>query len=253
MTTSAPSTGWLRSNPRVSTLFSVLMAVGVASTAYGVYQFYSTFTMWPPEVRGDLRAGIKAKHQGDHDLSARYLQRAWGHRADAPRQEAQKVHADTRQKTPQAERSGRARARPRQCSAAAGRGRTSAGRRCRLLSTAYSNAGDGLSAAEQREQQHYHRRLQQARAELISKRHRWPRSARGRRTVVEDFLQGIGLSADLASMLRGVGVSDRARMRALGGLPDAELDKLDRCLARAGLDDAARILVRCGLRKCAAA
>ncbi|KAI9065263.1 hypothetical protein FKP32DRAFT_1590751 [Trametes sanguinea] len=77
MTTSAPSTGWLRSNPRVSTLFSVLMAVGVASTAYGVYQFYTTFTMWPPEVRGDLRAGIKAKHQGDHDLSARYLQRAW--------------------------------------------------------------------------------------------------------------------------------------------------------------------------------
>ncbi|KAL7277232.1 hypothetical protein ACG7TL_009084 [Trametes sanguinea] len=77
MSTSAPSPGWLRSNPRVSTLFSVLMAVGVASTAYGVYQFYTTFTMWPPEVRGDLRAGIKAKHQGDHDLSARYLQRAW--------------------------------------------------------------------------------------------------------------------------------------------------------------------------------
>ncbi|KAI9067207.1 hypothetical protein FKP32DRAFT_1755333 [Trametes sanguinea] len=70
---------------------------------------------------------------------------------------------------------------------------------------------------------------------------------------VEDFLHGIGLSAELASALRGVGVSDRARMRALGGLPDAELDKLDRCLARAGLDDAARILVRCGLRKCAAA
>ncbi|KAI0370552.1 hypothetical protein BV20DRAFT_281681 [Pilatotrama ljubarskyi] len=53
------------------------MAVGVASTAYGVYQFYTTFTMWPPEVRSDLRAGVKAKHQGDHDLSARYLQRAW--------------------------------------------------------------------------------------------------------------------------------------------------------------------------------
>ncbi|KAI0355963.1 hypothetical protein OH77DRAFT_1424247 [Trametes cingulata] len=68
---------WFRSSPRVSTLFGVLMAVGVASTAYGVYQFYTTFTMWPPEVRGDLRAGIKAKHQGDLDLSARYLQRAW--------------------------------------------------------------------------------------------------------------------------------------------------------------------------------
>ncbi len=39
------------------------------------YQFYTTFTMWPPEVRGDLRAGIKAKHQGDLDLSVRYLHR----------------------------------------------------------------------------------------------------------------------------------------------------------------------------------
>ncbi|KAI0828665.1 hypothetical protein BC628DRAFT_1316098 [Trametes gibbosa] len=75
---STASTGaQTRANPRVSTLFGVLMAVGVASTAYGVYQFYTTFTMWPPEVRGDLRAGIKAKHQGDLDLSARYLQRAW--------------------------------------------------------------------------------------------------------------------------------------------------------------------------------
>ncbi|KAL1949009.1 hypothetical protein VTO73DRAFT_10815 [Trametes versicolor] len=69
--------GWTQANPRVSTLFGVLMAVGVASTAYGVYQFYTTFTMWPPEVRGDLRAGIKAKHQGDLDLSVRYLHRAW--------------------------------------------------------------------------------------------------------------------------------------------------------------------------------
>ena len=39
------------------------------------YQFYTTFTMWPPEVRGDLRAGIKAKNQGDLELSERYLRR----------------------------------------------------------------------------------------------------------------------------------------------------------------------------------
>jgi hypothetical protein len=39
------------------------------------YEFYSSFTLWPKEVRGDLRAGIKAKHQGDLDLSARYLER----------------------------------------------------------------------------------------------------------------------------------------------------------------------------------
>ncbi|KAI0676353.1 hypothetical protein C8Q78DRAFT_1073170 [Trametes maxima] len=76
-TNASKSSGTPSPSARVSTLFGVLMAVGVASTAYGVYQFYSTFTMWPPEVRGDLRAGIKAKNQGDLDLSARYLQRAW--------------------------------------------------------------------------------------------------------------------------------------------------------------------------------
>jgi len=33
--------------------------------------------MWPKELREDLRAGIKAQHQGNLLLSARYLQRAW--------------------------------------------------------------------------------------------------------------------------------------------------------------------------------
>jgi hypothetical protein len=33
--------------------------------------------MWPPEVRGDLRAGLKAKNKGDLALSELYLQRAW--------------------------------------------------------------------------------------------------------------------------------------------------------------------------------
>ncbi|TFK83595.1 hypothetical protein K466DRAFT_498180 [Polyporus arcularius HHB13444] len=74
---SSGATSWLHSRSRISTVFSILMGVGIASTAYGVYQFYTTFTMWPPEVRADLRAGIKAKHQGDLDLSERYLRRAW--------------------------------------------------------------------------------------------------------------------------------------------------------------------------------
>ncbi|TFY75127.1 hypothetical protein EWM64_g8886 [Hericium alpestre] len=39
------------------------------------YEFYNTFTMWPKEVRSDLRAGIKAKHQQDYALSERYLRR----------------------------------------------------------------------------------------------------------------------------------------------------------------------------------
>ncbi|OBZ67321.1 hypothetical protein A0H81_12618 [Grifola frondosa] len=58
---------------RISTVFGALMALGVGSTAYGLYQFYSMFTMWPEEVRGDLRAGIKTKHQNDLNLSERYF------------------------------------------------------------------------------------------------------------------------------------------------------------------------------------
>ncbi|KAI0319235.1 hypothetical protein OF83DRAFT_1111472 [Amylostereum chailletii] len=62
---------------RVSTLFYALLALGLSSTAYGLYDFYATFTMWPEEIRGDLRAGVKAKHQGDFALSERFLRRAY--------------------------------------------------------------------------------------------------------------------------------------------------------------------------------
>ncbi|TCD67416.1 hypothetical protein EIP91_012388 [Steccherinum ochraceum] len=46
------------------------------STAFGLYEFYSAFTMWPKVVREDLRAGVKAKHQGNLNTSVRYLTRA---------------------------------------------------------------------------------------------------------------------------------------------------------------------------------
>ncbi|EPQ50123.1 hypothetical protein GLOTRDRAFT_82573 [Gloeophyllum trabeum ATCC 11539] len=61
---------------RISTVFTILLGVGIATTGYGIYQFYQTFTLWPPEVRGDLRAGIKAKRNGDLVLAERYLHRA---------------------------------------------------------------------------------------------------------------------------------------------------------------------------------
>ncbi|EMD35357.1 hypothetical protein CERSUDRAFT_124695 [Gelatoporia subvermispora B] len=69
-------TSWINSQSRVSTIFTVLVVLGVASTAYGLYQFYDTFHTWPPAIRSDLRAGIKAKHNGDLALSERYLRRA---------------------------------------------------------------------------------------------------------------------------------------------------------------------------------
>jgi len=31
--------------------------------------------MWPKEIRSDLRAGMKAKHYKDFDLSERYIRR----------------------------------------------------------------------------------------------------------------------------------------------------------------------------------
>ena len=39
------------------------------------YEVYASFTLWPVEVRKDLRAGIRAKNQGDHALSERFLAR----------------------------------------------------------------------------------------------------------------------------------------------------------------------------------
>ncbi|KAF8553307.1 hypothetical protein OG21DRAFT_1414552 [Imleria badia] len=41
------------------------------------YEIYTSFTLWPVEVRKDLRAGIRAKNQGDHALSERFLTRAY--------------------------------------------------------------------------------------------------------------------------------------------------------------------------------
>ena len=83
-----------QSKSRVSTLFTALVVLAVGSTSFGLYvetglrvsrtyqsclsyryQFYNTFTMWPKEVRGDLRAGIKAKHQGDFETSEKFLRR----------------------------------------------------------------------------------------------------------------------------------------------------------------------------------
>ncbi|GJE94833.1 hypothetical protein PsYK624_110080 [Phanerochaete sordida] len=66
----------LGSNSKVGTIFAALILLGATSTAYGIYEFYTMFTVWPKEVRSDLRAGIKAKNQEDLGLSERYLRRA---------------------------------------------------------------------------------------------------------------------------------------------------------------------------------
>ena len=48
---------------------------GSDSLAANRYEFYQMFTMWPKELRADLRAGIKAKYQGNYKLSEQYLRK----------------------------------------------------------------------------------------------------------------------------------------------------------------------------------
>ena len=78
-------------SPRVGTIFLGLIGLGFISTMIGVsvcllfsssitllshigrYEFYSSFAIWPEEVRADLRAGVKAKQQGNLALSHKLL------------------------------------------------------------------------------------------------------------------------------------------------------------------------------------
>ena len=78
-------------NSRVGTIFLGLIGLGFISTMLGVsvclligstitylcrsgrYEFYSSFAIWPEEVRADLRAGVKAKQQGNLALSCKLL------------------------------------------------------------------------------------------------------------------------------------------------------------------------------------
>ena len=67
--------------------------------------------------------------------------------------------------------------------------------------------------------------------------------------VISQFLEECGLGAELARELRMVGITDATRIRALGALPSAALDRLEKSLGDAGLDFAACMLVREGLKR----
>ncbi|CAE6344273.1 unnamed protein product [Rhizoctonia solani] len=64
------------SGSRVSWVFTGLILLGVGATSYGLYEFYSTFTTWPKELRSDLRSAVKADMQGDYKISEAYFRRA---------------------------------------------------------------------------------------------------------------------------------------------------------------------------------
>ncbi|EIN08304.1 hypothetical protein PUNSTDRAFT_113863 [Punctularia strigosozonata HHB-11173 SS5] len=73
------------SHSRISTVFGLLVATGVGATAYGIYDFFASFATWPAEIKADLRAGVKAKRNGDWILSRGFLTRAWDNARTLPR------------------------------------------------------------------------------------------------------------------------------------------------------------------------
>lgn len=51
--------------PRVRTSFLTLTLVGVIATSVGLYTYYQAFSIWPKEIRDDLRTALKAQRKGD--------------------------------------------------------------------------------------------------------------------------------------------------------------------------------------------
>ncbi|KAG6837089.1 hypothetical protein H0H93_014981 [Arthromyces matolae] len=54
-----------------------MLLAGAGAAAYGLYELYGMLTLWPKELRTDLRSGIKARDKGDLELSVKFLRRAW--------------------------------------------------------------------------------------------------------------------------------------------------------------------------------
>lgn len=61
---------------RVGTLFTSLIALAVAVTGYGLYEYYTSFSAWPPSIRDDLRAALKARNRGDARRAESYFRKA---------------------------------------------------------------------------------------------------------------------------------------------------------------------------------
>ncbi|KAJ1032694.1 hypothetical protein NDA16_000716 [Ustilago loliicola] len=61
---------------RVGTLFTSLIALAIAVTSYGLYEYYTFFSAWPVSIRDDLRAALKARNRGDARRAESYFRKA---------------------------------------------------------------------------------------------------------------------------------------------------------------------------------
>lgn len=61
---------------RVGTLFTSLIALAIAVTGYGLYEYYTSFSAWPVSIRDDLRAALKARNRGEARRAESYFRKA---------------------------------------------------------------------------------------------------------------------------------------------------------------------------------
>lgn len=50
---------------RVGSIFTVLIAAALGATGYAIYDYYTSFSAWPPELQDNLRLAIKSRNRGD--------------------------------------------------------------------------------------------------------------------------------------------------------------------------------------------
>ena len=62
---------------RVGTLFLALSILGIGATSVGLYQYYTSFNTWPPEIRVDLRSALRCKARQDYVSSHKFFREIW--------------------------------------------------------------------------------------------------------------------------------------------------------------------------------
>ncbi|CAD6950140.1 unnamed protein product [Tilletia controversa] len=56
-------------------MFIILSSLGLLATAYGVWEYYKSFSAWPRELRDDLRGALLARDRGDSKRASEYFKK----------------------------------------------------------------------------------------------------------------------------------------------------------------------------------